>query len=172
MAKELAGFDDFVAARGPTLYRAAYLLTGDAHDAQDLVQTALLKVVPKWARICADPEPYVRRVLYTEHVSRWRRRRGRDERPRDDVPEVADTRSSLAEHTASRLDLRAALLQLAPKQRAIVVLRHYEDLTEAQTAELLGCSVGTVKRQNHLGLARLRTLAPGLALDPPGVPTP
>lgn len=169
MSQELPGFDDFVAARGQALYRSAYLLTGDAHEAQDLVQSALLKVVPKWGRIHAEPEAYVRRVLYTEHVSRWRRRGGHDERPRDDIPDLADTGPAHADSSATRLDLQVALRRLAPKQRAIVVLRYYEDRTEAQTADLLGCSVGTVKRQNHLALARLRTLVPGLAFDASGV---
>lgn len=169
MSEDLPGFDEFVAARGQALFRSAFLLTGgNAHDAQDLVQSALLRVVPRWSRIRTDPEAYVRRVIFTEHVNGWRRRSGRDERPRGDVPELVAPGPDHPEQLAARLALQDALLRLAPRQRAVVVLRYYEDLSEAQTAELLGCSIGTVKRQNSRALERLRQLAPGLSLDPSG----
>ncbi|WP_121252805.1 SigE family RNA polymerase sigma factor [Nocardioides ferulae] len=151
------GFEQYVAARMPALLRTAYLLTGGHHDAEDLVQVALLKVVPKWRRIADDPDAYVRRVLVNENVSRWRGRRWREVHT-DRVPErAADT-----EPTDDRLVLRQALAGLAPRQRAVIVLRYFDDLTERETASVLGISVGTVKSQARDGLARLRTVLPEL----------
>jgi RNA polymerase sigma-70 factor (sigma-E family) len=154
-----AGFEEFVAARRPALLRSAYLLTGSSHDAEDLVQTTLLRVVPHWARISAHPEPYVRRVLARESVTRWRGRRWR-EHSVDRLPET-DT----SENPSDRTALRDALASLSPRQRAVLVLRYYEDLTEAATAEALGISLGTVKSHAREGLARLRALAPRLVID-------
>ena len=151
-----AGFEEFVAARRIALLRSAYLLTGDHDDAEDLVQVALVKAVPQWHRIADRPEPYVRRILARESISRWRRRRWR-EVSTDRLPERVDATSD--RHDA---DLREALRGLAPRQRAVIVLRYYEDLTERQTAEALGISVGTVKSQARDGLARLRVLLPDL----------
>lgn len=145
-------FTEYVGARRAALLRTAYLLTGDAHDAEDLVQMALVKAVPKWGRIAEDPEPYVRAILARESVNRWRRRRWR-EIAADQLPDVRHTDADVAEREA----LRSALAALAPRQRAVVVLRYYEDLTERQTAEALGISVGTVKSQCRDALARLRT---------------
>ena len=144
-------FEEYVAARRGALLRTAYLLTGDAHAAEDLVQVALLKVVPQWRRVADNPEPYVRTVLARESVSRWRRRRWR-ELHTDQVPEVP----AADERPDDRLALREALARLAPRQRAVIVLRYYEDLTEAETARVLGISVGTVKSQARDALARLR----------------
>jgi RNA polymerase sigma-70 factor (sigma-E family) len=155
-----AGFDDFVAARRPALLRTAYLLTGSHHDAEDLVQTTLLRVVPRWSRIAAHPEPYVRQVLARESVTRWRRRRWR-ERSAADLPE-----QPVDEPFADRLALREALALLSPRQRAVLVLRYYDDLTESATAEALGISPGTVKAYAREGLARLRQLLPDLDGDP------
>lgn len=155
-----AGFEEWVAARRPALMRTAFLLSGDAHDAEDLVQTALVKVVPHWARVASDPEPYVRRALVTTNVSRWRRRRWREVHT-----EAVPDEPGVAPATDERLEMGRALAQLAPGQRAVVVLRYYEDLTERQTAELLGVSVGTVKSQARDALARLRLLLPDLAPD-------
>ncbi|WP_028654298.1 SigE family RNA polymerase sigma factor [Nocardioides sp. J54] len=146
-----ASFEAFVLARRGALLRTAFLLTGDAHAAEDLVQTALVKVVGRWRRIQADPEPYVRTVLGRESVNRWRRRRWR-EVTTDQLPEAVGREDG----TVDRLDLRAALDRLAPRQRAVLVLRYYEDLTEAQTAEVLGIAVGTVKSHARDALARLR----------------
>lgn len=152
-------FEQYVVARRPGLMRTAYLLTGSQHDAEDLVQTTLLKVVPRWSRIADHPEPYVRRVLAREHITRWRRRRWRElttERPPDRAaPE--------AEHE-SREDLRAALMTLSPRQRAVVVLRYYDDLTERETAAQLGISLGSVKSYARDALARLRETAVGEGL--------
>jgi RNA polymerase sigma-70 factor (sigma-E family) len=150
-----ADFEAFVAARRPALLRSAYLLTGSHHDAEDLVQTTLLRVVPKWNRIATHPEPYVRRVLARESVTRWRGRRWR-ERSVAELPEAA---------AHERPDDRAALLQamatLSPRQRAVLVLRYFDDLTESATAEALGISLGAVKSHARGGLARLRVVAPG-----------
>lgn len=159
-APDRRGFEEFVAARRPALLRTAYLLTGQHQDAEDLVQVALVKAVPRWRRIADDPEPYVRRILVNENVSRWRSRRWREVHT-DRVPErAADQRGQDASIT-----LRAALARLAPRQRAVVVLRYYEDRTERETAELLGIGVGTVKSQARDALARLRELVPDLATD-------
>jgi RNA polymerase sigma-70 factor (sigma-E family) len=149
------GFSEFVRARHGALLRTAYLLTGHAQDAEDLVQTTLVKVVPQWRRIADNPEPYVRRVLVNENVSRWRRRRWR-ERPTDDVPEQLAHDPDVAELVA----VRSALASLAPRQRAVLVLRYYEGLTEAEIADQLGIAPGTVKSQARDGLARLRAALP------------
>lgn len=148
-------FDVFVAARYTALTRSAYLLTGSHHDAEDLVQATLVKVVAVWRRIGADPEPYVRRVMVNENISRWRKHRGREV----SLAAVPDGRVP-GEDPAGRLDLRQALLQLTAKQRTVLVLRYFEDLTERQTAELMGIAVGTVKSQTRDALARLRRLVP------------
>ncbi|SNT31830.1 RNA polymerase sigma-70 factor, sigma-E family [Asanoa hainanensis] len=155
-------FRDYVAARLVGLSRAAYLLTGDRHLAEDLVQQALVQVASRWEKISAggDPDPYVRRVLYHQHVSWWRWRRLVD-RPHADLPETAV--ADRGRDVDTELTVRQALRRLTPKQRAVLVLRYFEDLTEAQTAEVLGCSVGTVKSNTRDALARLRTTAPELA---------
>jgi RNA polymerase sigma-70 factor (sigma-E family) len=143
-------FEEYVAARRGALLRTAYLLTGSHEDAEDLVQVALVKAVPHWKRIADHPEPYVRKVLARESVSRWRRRRWR-ELSTDQVPET-----HVDGPAADRVELQRALARLAPRQRAVIVLRYYEDLTETETARLLGISVGTVKSQARDALARLR----------------
>lgn len=152
-------FEEFVAARSAALLRTAYLLTGNRQDAEDLVQVALLKAVPKWTRV-REHEPYVRRILLHESVSRWRRRRWR-ETSTESLPELA----AAGQDVDARLALRQALAHLAPRQRAVIVLRYFDDLTESQTADLLGISVGTVKSQAHDALVRLRTLMPDLDAD-------
>nr|WP_300053120.1 SigE family RNA polymerase sigma factor [uncultured Nocardioides sp.] len=149
------GFAEFVVARQAALLRTAYLLTGHAQDAEDLVQTTLVKVVPQWRRISDNPEPYVRRVMVNENVSRWRRRRWREEST-DVMPErLADA----GDHD-ELLAVRAALSALAPRQRAVLVLRYYEGLSEAEIASALGMAPGTVKSQARDGLARLRRALP------------
>ncbi|WP_457207832.1 SigE family RNA polymerase sigma factor [Nocardioides sp. P5_C9_2] len=150
-------FEEFVAARYAALVRTARLLSATHEDAEDLVQSTLARCVPAWDRIAGDPEPYVRTVLVRENVSRWRRRRWREVT----VDAVPDT-PVLQAQGWDRPELVQALARLAPRQRAAVVLRHVEDLSEAETARLMGCSVGAVKSQCHAGLARLRTLLPGL----------
>ncbi|HEX7738348.1 MAG TPA: SigE family RNA polymerase sigma factor [Marmoricola sp.] len=156
-AADREAFESFVVAARPALERSAYLLSGDWDEAEDLVQAALVKAVGAWSRIVDDPTPYVRRIIVNDHISRWRRHRGR-ERPRADLPDREATRP---DHDLA-LALQAALADLAPRQRAVIVLRYYEDLTEQQTAEALGIAVGTVKSQARDGLARLRERAPAL----------
>lgn len=148
-------FTAYVEARRPALVRTAYLLCGDAHLAEDLVQGALVKAVGHWRRIGDHPEPWLRKVIVRDHISAWRRHRGR-EQVTDRVPDSA------VEPAGRDLDLAAALAALAPRQRAVVVLRYYEDLTEEETARALGVSVGTVKSQHRDAIARLRSIVPGL----------
>jgi RNA polymerase sigma-70 factor (sigma-E family) len=154
VARQVATFDAFVAARGDALWRSAWLLTGDGHLAEDLVQTALAKSYAAWDRI-GDPggfEAYVRRTLYTTYVSWWRRR-WNGERPAAEVPETVAPGPDLA----VRRDLLTALADLPHGQRAVVVLRWFEDLSERETADVLGCSVGTVKSQASRAMAALRS---------------
>lgn len=160
-------FREYVNARAGTLARAAFLLTGDSYLAEDLVQQTLAKVASRWEQIVADgnPDAYVRRVLYHQHVSWWRRWR-HEPLPVAAVPEVAGTDPHGPATTA--IAVRQALAKLAPKQRAVLVLRYFEDLTEAQTAQVLGVSTGTVKSQTRDALARLRAVAPELADLPEG----
>jgi RNA polymerase sigma-70 factor (sigma-E family) len=152
-----ADFEAYVAARRSALLRTAYLLTGDLHDAEDLVQVALAKTLPHWRRVADRPEPYVRRVMSRESISRWRARRWR-EHTTSTVPDLALIESGPS--TESRLDLLRALAALPPRQRAVIVLRYYEDLTETETARLLGIAVGTVKSQTRDALVTLRKLLP------------
>ncbi len=146
-------FDGFVAARSTRLLRTAYLLTRDRGLAEDLLQTALSKAWFAWDRIDADPEPYVRRILVNTYASWWRRK-WNGEQPTETL-----TETSAAGHddrSAERHDLWDAMGRLPRRQRAVVVLRFFEDLTEAQTAAVLECSVGTVKSQTSKALAKLR----------------
>ena len=145
-----ATFDDFVLARSRALLRTAYLLTHDHALAEDLLQTSLTKAWFAWRRIDGNPEPYVRRILVNTYASWWRRK-WNGEHPTEELPERA-TDESGSEPT----DLWRAMERLPRRQRAVVVLRYFEDLTETQTAELLGCSVGTVKSQCSKALAKLR----------------
>lgn len=157
----VTSFEEFVAARGAALWRTAWLLTGDRHRAEDLVQTALGKTWPHWDRISRDGsfEAYVRRTLFTTYVA-WYRRRWNAEVPTERLPEQSGADN--AEAAAYRRDIAAALAQLLLGQRAVVVLRYFDDLTEAQTADVLDCSVGTVKSQTSRALASLRS-SPALA---------
>jgi RNA polymerase sigma-70 factor (sigma-E family) len=138
----------------------ARLLTGDRHQAEDLVQNALTKLASKWHRV-DDPDAYVRRILYHEQVTWWRRRGRVREVPTVDVPgrSVIDGSAQVDR----RLDLASVLRRLGPRQRAVLVLRYFEDLPESEVAELLGCSTGTVGSQAHRALARVREIAPWLA---------
>ena len=146
-----AGFDAFVTGRSPALLRTAYLLVRDRALAEDLLQTALVKAWFAWDRLEGDPEPYVRRVLVTTQTSWWRRR-WRGEVPTAELP---DSSPGTGDREAAQ-DLWLAVGHLPPRQRAVIVLRFFEDLTEADTAALLGCSVGTVKSQCSKALAALR----------------
>ena len=149
-------FDEFVAARGSALWRTAWLLTGDRHRAEDLLQTALGKAWPHWRRVSRSGsfEAYVRKTMFTTYVA-WYRRRWNAEVPTEHLPEQSGV--DVAEGVAYQRDIAAALAQLPRGQRAVTVLRYFEDLSEAQTAEVLGCSVGTVKSQTSRALAALRS---------------
>jgi RNA polymerase sigma-70 factor (sigma-E family) len=162
-------FTEFVTQRTQALLRVAYALTGDQHAAEDLLQSALAKAFTRWSRIRGEAEPYVKRILYHDHVSGWRRRRIRPEALYGAVPEpgaahaatVAAAVDGIAD-TPLRLLLRDALLALPPRQRAVLVLRYLEDLSTEQTAQVLGCRAGTVASQASRALARLRELVPEL----------
>jgi RNA polymerase sigma-70 factor (sigma-E family) len=154
-----AEFSDFALARSGALQRAAYLMVGDAQLAQDLVQEALTKTYVAWPRL-RDPrnaEAYCRKAITTTAISWFRRKAWNNERPTELLPEgegqgLAGHEATIAEHDA----VWRALRTLPPRQRAALVLRYYEDLTEAQTAAAMGCAVGTVKSQVSAGLAKLR----------------
>ena len=153
-----AEFDEFVAARSSRLLRTAYLLTRDHALAEDLLQTALTKAWFAWSRIERDPEPYVRKILVNTYASWWRRK-WNGEQSHGDLPEPGGVGSSGAD---DRHDLWTAMGRLPRRQRAVVVLRYVEDLSEAETAAVLGVSTGTVKSQTSKALAKLR-IDPALA---------
>ena len=133
-------------------------MVGDHGLAEDLLQEALTKTYVAWPRLrdVGNAEAYTRKAITTTAISWWRRKSWQAEKPRDDLPELASRGESPDQALAERDWLWAELQKLPPKQRAAIVLRYYEDLTEAQTAAALGCSVGTVKSQVSTGLKRLR----------------
>lgn len=161
--KDEQGFRDFVHGGAHRHLRAAYLLTGNASDAEDLLQTSLAKLLRVWDRVAdrGDPDAYLRKVIVNSHASRWRRR-WRGEVATEVLPELG-----LDPYPASdeRDALRRALGTLSRGERAVVVLRHVEDLPEVEVARLLGCSVGTVKSQASRGLAKLRRVLSPVAVD-------
>jgi RNA polymerase sigma-70 factor (sigma-E family) len=153
-------FNAFVAARSRHLLQTAYLLTGDRQRAEDLLQTALTRAYLKWDRIeSEDPEGYVRRTLANAHIDWWRRKPWR-EVPTAQLPDTAGP------DDAASYDVRDAVLQalavLSRRQRAVIVLRYYEDLSEAEIAAALGCSAGTVKSTASRAMTKLRE-HPGLS---------
>jgi RNA polymerase sigma-70 factor (sigma-E family) len=151
MREDGEAFDAFVRARLPHLLRFGSALTGSEHAAADLVQDALERTLLRWSKITSeDPEGYVRRAMVNRSVSVWRKLRR--ERLTDEVPPWS---YQYPERDDTLLD---ALRLLPPRQRAVIALRYYEDLTEAQTAAALGCSVGTVKSQASAAMTRLRAL--------------
>ena len=153
-------FEEFVAGSSARLFTLARLLTGGHRaEAEDLLQGAFERAYRRWDRICrrGDPERYVRQALVNASVDRWRRLR----RHPETVLEVVAADPGAADATAAVADrdlLLRGLAALAPRQRAVLVLRYFEDLSEAQTAAMLSCSVGTVKSQAARGLARLREI--------------
>jgi RNA polymerase sigma-70 factor (sigma-E family) len=162
-ATDRASFEQFVAGSSSRMLTMAMLLTGhNRADAEDLLQTVLERAFRRWPRICrtGDPAPYVRQMLVNASLDRWRLLRRRPEQPfgSDDAAPVAAGLSGPDQSTAiADQDLLwRALAQLPAGQRAVLVLRYYEDLTEAQTAAVLGCSVGSVKAQAARALAKLR----------------
>lgn len=142
----LEEFDDFVTNRARALLRYGYVLTGDSHDADDLVQEGLVRLRAAWPRVVnkGDPEAYVRTTMARLHISLWRRRRR--ERLTGDPPERTYLDSGL-DHAERDTRLWDALAALPRRQRAVLVLRYYEDLADAQIADLLGISRGTVRSQ-------------------------
>lgn len=150
-----SAFRDFVVGRSPSYLRTAYLLTGDWAKAEDLLQASLTKVYLAWRRVHDrdNLDAYVRRIMVNTWSSWWRRA-WRGESPTDVLPELSARDETLV--SDQRDLIRRALTQLPARQRAAVVLRHYDDLSEVETAAVLGCSVGTVKSQTSKGLARLR----------------
>jgi RNA polymerase sigma-70 factor (sigma-E family) len=165
-----AEFTEFAQARSPSLQRAAYLMVGDVPLAQDLVQEALIKTYMAWPRLrdIGNAEAYARKAITTTAISWFRRKAWASERSVAELPEPwASQRTT--DH-AGRVDdqalLRDCLQGLPARQRAAVTLRFYVDLTEAQTAEAMGCSVGAVKSQVHAALAKLRArMGADLELD-------
>lgn len=151
-----AEFAEFASARSTALHRAAYLMVGDVSLAQDLVQEALIKTYVAWPRLRdkANAEAYARKAITTTALSWFRRKGWSHERVSDTLPERPT--GGHADEVARSTWLWQCLLQLPLRQRIVVVLRYYEDLTEAQTAEVMGCAVGTVKSQTHAALAKLR----------------
>jgi RNA polymerase sigma-70 factor (sigma-E family) len=152
---------EFVHARTPSLLRAAFVLTGDQGLAEDLVQAALARTHLAWQRLNEEgnAEAYARRVMYHLQVDWWRRKRV-VESLTGTLPEPR-----AADHTEqidTRLAVQRALQRLTAKQRAVVTLRYFEDLSELDTAAVLGCTVGTVKSQHSKALAKLRALCPDL----------
>jgi RNA polymerase sigma-70 factor (sigma-E family) len=152
-----AEFTDFVADHGGQLLRTACLVTGDTHLGEDLLQTALAKAYGSWAKVreADHPVAYVRRLMINTHLS-WVRRLTNTERPLERFPD-----SGSGDHQSAHADtdeMRRALLRLSPRVRTAVVLRYFEDLTEAETAHVMGCSRSTVNNHVTRGLATLRGL--------------
>ena len=154
--RDTAEFAEFVAARSAALHRAAYVMVGDVGLAQDLVQEALTKTYVAWPRLrdTANAESYTRKAITTTAISWFRRRSWAGEAATGLVPERSS--ADHAEGVARRTLLWEALQTLPARQRIAIALRYYEDLTEAQTADAMGCAVGTVKSQVSAGLSKLR----------------
>lgn len=150
-------FIEWVAGQQRQLLRTAYLLCGDVHRAQDLVQEALIKVALRWPRLrSGNPAAYARRIIVRDNISWWRRHR------HELSTAHADEVRSVSSDPETALVVRRALDRLTARQRAVLVLRHFDDLTERETADVLGVNVGTVKSTNATALARLREGAPEL----------
>lgn len=163
------GFDEFVGARGPALIRLAFLLSGDAHLAEDLVQTALAKAYRHWRRFGDDdnPEAYVRKIIVREHASWWRRASSREvisESPSS--PSGLDQVDDVADRVVETDATWAMLATLPHRQRAVLVLRFYLDQSDVQIAELLGCSPGTVRSSASRALTTLRRSAVATSKEP------
>jgi RNA polymerase sigma-70 factor (sigma-E family) len=158
-----ADFDEFVRARSTGLLRTAYLLTGDRHAAEDLVQEVLEQMYVRWRRIDSHPEAYARRALVNRSANRWRLRGRRPEAP---LAHHDRAHPDHSDSVAVRDTVLAALRELPPQQRAAVVLRYWDDLPVHEVAAALGCSDGTVKSNASRGLDRLRAvLGPILTME-------
>jgi len=154
--KEALGFEEFVAARADALMRYAYVLTGDPHDAADLLQESLVRVRAAWPRVAdkREPEGYVRTTMARLHISVWRSRR--HERLMAVPPERAYEDAAL-DRAGGDEGLWRALAGLPRKQRAVLVLRYYESLSDQEISEVLGIARGTVRSQASRALEKLRT---------------
>lgn len=162
MSREPEGFREFVVARSPALLRTAWMLTGDAAMAEDLLQTALAKTWPHWIRVrSGQPDAYVRTVMVRTNAS-WRRRMWHNEKPAESMPDPCERRelqpASAQEQTVDRMVLADALARLPIRQRQAVVLRYFDDLSVATVAQIMGTSPGTVKSQCAKGTDTLRSL--------------
>jgi RNA polymerase sigma-70 factor (sigma-E family) len=146
--------EEFIRVRLPRLLKFARALTLDEHAAADLVQDSLEKLVLKWPRLKGDPDAYVRRIMVNQRISTWRK--VRRERVTDQLPETAVWAVEVD------YELIDAMRALPAAQRAVIALRYLEDLTEAETANVLGCSVGTVKSHSARAMAKLRTSLEGV----------
>ncbi len=170
-AQEVSARDSFAAFvlhRSDALLHTAYLLTQDRQLAEDLLQTALAKAWPRWSRIDASPQAYVRKILVNTYSSWWHRRWNGE--LSTGQPPVATSDEPDGDTTT---DVRTALERLPKRQRAVIVLRFFEDLTEAETARIMQCTVGTVKSQTSKALAKLRVdpaLVDDLSVDGRQVP--
>jgi RNA polymerase sigma-70 factor (sigma-E family) len=169
-------FDAYVAARLPVLLRYATVLCGDPDEARDIVQDVLTKALVKWSRISRTErvDAYLRAMVTNEFISDRRRRRRRPQVPLPDPPDGPGTPAVPGPEPdrGTRSELWARLLRLPPQQRAVVVLRYYEDLSDAQIAAVLGCREGTVRAYASRALAALRVdLAPAGRLSPQGGPS-
>ena len=155
-----ADFTAYLQARQGRLLRTAYLLTGDQHQAEDLLQTSLAKLYLAWDRVHdrESVDAYVRRIMINEHNSLWRRAWRRREQPTNEVPEAPSEPPAYDGGVSAAL--WSAVQTLPRKARAVLVLRYYEELTEAETAEVLGIAIGTVKSQTSRALATLRERTP------------
>jgi RNA polymerase sigma-70 factor (sigma-E family) len=154
-------FEEYVAAVSGRLFTMALLLSGQHRaEAEDLLQDVLERAYRRWGKITrnGDPDAYVRQMIINAAIDRWRRTQRRREQPLAEGDEIADR--DQAGDLADRDLLLRALAELPPRQRAVLVLRYFEDLTEAQTAAILGCTVGAVKSQSSRALARLRQITP------------
>jgi len=161
-----AEFAAWMTARQPSLLRTAYLLSGDHHTAEDLVQTTLAKVYLSWDKVQRREviDGYARRILVNENNSMWRRAWKKREFSSDEIPDRTTVSDTYDEGHSQAL---WQFVQTLPRrQRAVVVLRYYEELSEAETAEVLGVSVGTVKSQASRALATLRAAAPAAGFTP------
>jgi RNA polymerase sigma-70 factor (sigma-E family) len=151
-----ADFTDFVTHRAPALLRTAYLLCGGDHGAaEDLLQEVLERAYRRWRRIEDKPEPYLRAALANAAANRWRTRSRRvSEVPLEEA--IPATRTGHEQQIVDHDQVARALRVLPPRMRAVLVLRFFDDMSEADVAKALRCSVGTVKSQTSRGLARLR----------------
>lgn len=152
-------FRSFVDRKGASLMRTAHMFTANAADAEDLLQEVLGEMARRWPSI-STPEAYAKRSMYRRQASKWRR--ALRIRESSALLSIEATQPDLAAEVGDRVTVKQALERLAPGQRAVLVLRYMEDLPEAAVAELLECSIGTVRSQTHRALRRLKHLAPEL----------